>query len=130
MSRFSRCVRAADHDIHCGESFMSLREVAMLYELYYMAKCRSTGLSFATTIRTYVASIFIGRDIILPHLLTLLSKRKARAPRPGDAGTGCQTARPFRTSLTLRALRSCSSFSRLLLRVRPREHMFTGTMQF
>lgn len=99
---------------------MSLRGVAMLYERI-MATRRSAG-RFRDH-NTHVASIFIGRDIRPPSSprRTFLPEQKARAPPSRWCQTGCQTAVRFPSSFSFVS-------SRLLLHVRPREHMFTNNV--
>lgn len=98
---------------------MSLRGVAMLYERIMATRC-STGRP--RDHNTYVASIFIGRDIRLPFPpRTFLPEQKARAPRPGDA----------RLALPDRRVRFPSRSSPLVYSftyAHGREHMFTNNV--
>jgi len=104
--------------IHCGESLMSLREVAMLYERI-MATRRSTER--LRDHNTYVASIFIGRDIQPP-----LPKPSCRSKRRVLLVQVMPDWLPDRRCSSTVRFPSSFSFisSRLLLRVRPRKRTY------
>lgn len=97
----------------------------MLYERI-MATRRSTGR--LRDHNTYVASIFIGRDIRLPlPPRTFLPEQKARAPRPGDTRLVARPPLLVRRSVFLRPSRSprlVYSFTY----AHGREHMFTNNV--
>lgn len=116
-SRFSRC-ECGRSRIHCGESLMSLREVAMLYERI-MATRRSTGRP--RDHNTYVASIFIGRDIQPPP-----PKPSCRSKRRVLLVQVMPDWLPDRRCSSTVRFPSSFSFisSRLLLRVRPRKRTY------
>lgn len=86
----------AFHDrsrVHCGESLMSLRGVAMLYER--IMATRSVRRAASRPQCTRCIDIHRERHPISPCRLALRGPLlKARAPRPGDARTSRQTVFP------------------------------------